>query len=245
MNRLSLIAIACAASTTALGLVISPAQAVSLGELIRDKGTFTDEHLTFSNFSFTVACLDFNNPNATCDELFAAGHVRPTSPFQIGVGLATTPHGPGIEFNDFFRAEDGYGIDLAISYDVTSTKPIDKFHLSFDAILDSGQVEIIETASDMGGNFLGQLFADNITKDQDPENEIPDLAASGSFSKSVYEFHILKDINLTSEIGTGLSNMTTIDQEYSSVPEPLTILGSAAALGFGVAFKKEHSKKKS
>ncbi|MEQ9483779.1 PEP-CTERM sorting domain-containing protein [Coleofasciculus sp. F4-SAH-05] len=238
MNRLSVIAIACAASTTALGLVTSPAQAASLGELIRDNGTLQDEHLTFSNFSFNVACLDFSNPNATCDELFAAGHVRPTSAFQIGVSPATTPHGPGIQFNDFFRAEDGYGIDIALSYDVTSTKPIDKFHLSFDAVLDSGQVEIIETASDMDGNQLGQLFADNITG-----NNVPDLAASGSFSKSVTQFHILKDINLTSEIGTGLSNMTTIDQEYSSVPEPLTILGSAAALGFGVAFKKEQSRK--
>jgi hypothetical protein len=90
----------------------------------------------------------------------------------------------------------------------------------------------------MDGNPIGQLFADNITG-----NDVPDLATSGSFSTPVYEFQILKDINLTSEIGTGLSNMTTIDQEYSSVPEPLTILGSAAALGFGVAFKKEQSRK--
>lgn len=238
MNRLSLIAIACAASTTALGLLTSPAQAASLGELIESNGTFTDEHLTFSNFNMQVACLDFSDPNATCDELFSAGHIRPTSAFQIGVGPATTPHGPGIKFNDFFRAEDGYGIDIALSYDVTSTKPIDKFHLSFDSVLDSGQVEIIETASDMDGNPIGQLFADNITG-----NDVPDLAASGSFSKSVYEFQIVKDINLTSEIGTGLSNMTTVDQEYSSVPEPLTILGSAAALGFGVAFKKDQSRK--
>jgi hypothetical protein len=238
MNRLSLIAIACAASTTALGLVTSPAQAASLGELIESNGTFTDEHLTFSNFNMQVACLDFSDPNATCDELFADGHIRPTSAFQIGVGPATTPHGPGIRFNDFFRAEDGYGIDIALSYDVTSTKPIYGFHLSFDSVLDSGQVEIIETASDMDGNPIGQLFADNITG-----NDVPDLAASGSFSKSVYEFQILKDINLTSEPGTGLSNMTTVDQEYSSVPEPLTILGSAAALGFGVAFKKEQSRK--
>ncbi|MFP4121903.1 PEP-CTERM sorting domain-containing protein [Coleofasciculus sp.] len=245
MNRLSLIAIACAASTTALGLLTSPAQAASLGELIESNGTFTDEHLTFSNFNMQVACLDFNNSNATCDDLFAAGHIRPTSAFQIGVGPATTPHGPGIRFNDFFRAEDGYGIDIALSYDVKSTKPIDKFHLSFDSVLDSGQVEIIETASDMNGNPIGQLFADNITEKQDPNNKVPDLATSGSFSKSVYEFQILKDINLTSEIGTGLSNMTTVDQEYSSVPEPLTILGSAAALGFGVAFKKEQSRKKS
>jgi hypothetical protein len=239
MNRLSLIAIACAASTTTLGLVTSPAQAASLGELIRDNGTITDEHLTFSNFNIQYACLDFNNPNATCDELFAAGHVRPISGFQIGVGQATTPHGPGIRFNDFFKAEDGYGIDIALSYDVTSTKPIDKFHLSFDSVLDSGQVEIIETASDMDGNPIGQLFADNITG-----NNVPDLADSGSFSKPVTQFQILKDINLTSVSGTGDSTMSTIDQEYA-VPEPLTILGSAAALGFGVAFKKEQSRKKS
>ncbi|MFP4104087.1 PEP-CTERM sorting domain-containing protein [Coleofasciculus sp.] len=239
MNRLSLIAIACAASTTALGLLTSPAQAASLGDLIQNNDTFTDEHLTFSNFTFQYACLDFNNSNATCDELFAAGHVRPISPFQIGVGPATTPHGPGIRFNDFFKAEEGYGIDLAISYDVTSTKPIYSFHLGFDSVLDSGRVEIIETASDMDGNFIGQLFADNITG-----NNVPDLADSGSFSKPVTQFQILKDINLTSVPGTGDSTMSTIDQEYA-VPEPLTILGSAAALGFGVAFKKEQSRKKS
>jgi len=241
MNRLSLIAIACAASTTALGLVTSPAQAVSLGELIESNGTFTDEHLTFSNFNVQYACLDFSNPNATCEDLYEAGHVRPLSAFQIGVGPATTPHGPGIRFNDFFRAEEGYGIDIALSYDVTSTKPIDGIHLSFDAVLDSGQVEIIETASDMSGNVLGQLFADNITG-----GAFPDLADSDTFDQPVYEFQVLKNINLTSEIGTGLSNMTTIDQEYTTpVPEPLTILGSAAALGFGVAFKKEQSRKKS
>lgn len=238
MNRLSLIAIACAASTTALGLVTSPAQAVSLGELIESNGTFTDEHLTFSNFTFQYACLDFNNLNATCDELFTAGHIRPISPFQIEVGSATTPHGPGLQFNDFFRANDGYGIDLAISYDVTSTKPIYSFHLSFDAVEDSGRVEIIETASDMDGNSIGQLFADNITG-----NDVPNLADSAFFDEPpVYQFHILKDINLTSVPGSGSSIMTTIDQEYA-VPEPLTILGSAAALGFGVAFKKEQSRK--
>lgn len=238
MNRLSLIAIACAASTTALGLLTSPAQAASLGELIESNGTFTDEHLTFSNFNVQYACLDFNNPDATCDELYAAGHVRPLSAFQIGVGEATTPHGPGIQFNDFFRAEDGYGIDIALSYDVTSTKPIDGIHLSFDAVLDSGQVEIIETAS-ANGNVLGQLFADNITG-----NSVPDLADSDTFDTPVTQFSILKNVNLTSEFGTGLSNMTTIDQEYAPVPEPLTILGSAAALGFGVAFKKQHSRNK-
>lgn len=240
MNRLSLIAIACAASTTALGLLTSPAQAASLGDLIQNNGTFTDEHLTFSNFNMQVACLDFNNPSATCDELFSAGHIRPTSTFQIGVGPATTPHGPGIKFNDFFRAEDGYGIDIALSYDVKSTKPIYSFHLSFDSVLDSGQVEIIETASDMDGNPIGQLFADNITG-----NDFPDLADSAFFDEPpVYQFHILKDINLTSVPGSGSSIMTTINQEYA-VPEPLTILGSAAALGFGVAFKKEQSRKKS
>jgi len=239
MNRLSAIAVACATSATAvLGLIASPAQAVSLGELIDSNGTFTDGGLTFSNFSFQVACLDFSDPTATCEELFTAGHVRPISPFQIGVGAATTPHGPGIQFNDFFRAEDGYGIDLAISYDVESTVPINKFYLSFDAVLDSGQVEIIETAS-ANGNVIGQLFADNITG-----NSVPDLADSDTFDTPVTQFSILKDINLTSEIGTGLSNMTTIDQEYAPVPEPLTILGSAAALGFGVAFKKQHSRNK-
>ncbi|MEQ8959977.1 MAG: PEP-CTERM sorting domain-containing protein [Coleofasciculus sp. C2-GNP5-27] len=31
---------------------------------------------------------------------------------------------------------------------------------------------------------------------------------------------------------------------FASVPEPLTILGSAAALGFGVVLKQEHSRKK-
>jgi len=99
-------------------------------------------------------------------------------------------------------------------------------------------VEIIETAS-ANGNVIGQLFADNITG-----NSVPDLADSDTFDTPVTQFSILKDINLTSEIGTGLSNMTTIDQEYAPVPEPLTILGSAAALGFGVAFKKQHSRNK-
>jgi hypothetical protein len=36
---------------------------------------------------------------------------------------------------------------------------------------------------------------------------------------------------------------TSGDISYKSVPEPLTILGSATALGFGVLFKRENSKK--
>jgi hypothetical protein len=239
MNRQSAFAVACAASATAiLGLIASPAQAVSLGELIRDNETFTDGGLTFSNFSFQFACLDFNDTEATCEELFEAGNVRPISPFQITVGPATTPHGPGIQFIDFFRAEDGYGIDLAISYDVESTVPINKFYLNFDAVLDSGRVEIIETVTS-NGNPTKQLFADNITG-----GDFPDLADSDTFSTPVTQFSVLKDINLTSVPGTGPSIMSTIDQEYAPVPEPLTILGSAAALGFGVAFKKQHSRNK-
>ncbi|MEQ8960205.1 MAG: hypothetical protein RLP02_20160, partial [Coleofasciculus sp. C2-GNP5-27] len=125
MSRLSKIGIACAVGATAvLGLVANPAQTVSLGELIESNGTFQNKHLSFSNFSFQVACLDFNNPNATCEELFEVGHVRPINPFKIQVSPAISPGNPGLQFQDFFRVEDGFGVDLALSYDVTSTKPI-------------------------------------------------------------------------------------------------------------------------
>ncbi|MEQ8970798.1 MAG: PEP-CTERM sorting domain-containing protein [Coleofasciculus sp. C1-SOL-03] len=240
MNRLSAIAIACAASATAvLGLVTRPAQAVSLGELIRDNGTVQDEYMTFSNFTFAYTCQDYSDPNADCEELFQAGHVRPISPFQIGVGPGTSSHSPGLQINDFFRAEDGYRIDLDISYDVESTRPIQSSDLSFDAVVGSGRVEVTDTVSDMNGNEVGRLFADNIR-----DNDVPFLADSVVFDRSVTQFQVLKQISMNSEPGTGLSNMTTIDQEYAPVPEPLTILGSAAAFGFGVAFKKEHSRKK-
>jgi len=238
MNHLSKIGIACAVCATAvLGLAASPSQTVSLGELIESNGTFQNKHLTFSNFSFQLACLDFNNPNATCEELFEVGHVRPINPFKIQVSPTTHPGNPGLQFKDFFRVEDGYGVDLALSYDVTSTKPIQSIHLDFDAVLDSGQVEIIETVSDMNGNPIGQLFADNITR-----NNVPDLGDSDVFDIPVTQFHVLKDINLTSLPGTGIPTMTTIEQGYA-VPEPLTILGSVVALGFGVALKKEQSRK--
>jgi hypothetical protein len=238
MNRLSKIGIACAAGATAvLGLAASPSQTVSLGELIESNGTLKNDHLTFSNFSFQVACLDFNNPNATCEELFEVGHVRPISPLTIEVRPAISPGNPGLQFNDFFRVEDGYGVDFAISYQVESTKPIQSVDLNFDAVLDSGQVEIIETVSDMNGNPIGQLFADNITG-----NNVPDLGDSDVFDTPVTQFQVLKDINLTSVPGTGTSTMTTIEQGHA-VPEPLTILGSVVALGFGVAFKKEQAKK--
>lgn len=45
----------------------------------------------------------------------------------------------------------------------------------------------------------------------------------------------------------GLSNQTMLFGQLKPepVPEPLTILGSATALGFGAFFKREHSRKKS
>lgn len=55
--------------------------------------------------------------------------------------------------------------------------------------------------------------------------------------------------NGTTTLGNGILSFNSIRQNGSysatieTVPEPLTILGSAAALGFGVAFKRKYAKK--
>lgn len=49
--------------------------------------------------------------------------------------------------------------------------------------------------------------------------------------------------NLNNEIGTGLVFLKPEVPVTTPVPEPLTILGSATALGIGGLLKREHSKK--
>ncbi|MFP4124165.1 PEP-CTERM sorting domain-containing protein [Coleofasciculus sp.] len=122
---------------------------------------------------------------------------------------------------------------------------------------DLGTLDDLPTSEANGINNAGQVVG--YAYDLDSlrfapflwENEVMIDLNSLIPADSGWELFIANDINNVGQItGIGLINGTPRPvllnpiSDPTAVPEPLTILGSTTALGFGVLFKREHSRRR-
>ena len=219
MNRQSAFAVACAVcATAALGVVASPAGAfkladgatlynldggnsITLDQLLGDNfknGVQVDDKI-FHNFVFRTACLGMPCPT----EDSPANPVAPVEPVSISVSASQGTSGPGLLFNDFWFARSGHAIDIALGFDVHvvegSGKLINDVHLSFipdfarNLGLDSGQVRIAESVTDLEGTSLinGFLTVDNLSSTTDV-----DISDWAFLNEPTDKVRVLKDIRI-------------------------------------------------
>ncbi|MEQ9667608.1 hypothetical protein [Coleofasciculus sp. G2-EDA-02] len=283
MNRQSAFAVACAVSATAaLGVVASPAGAfelapgatifttpVSLDNFFNPDGTSNDnafqvDDKIFHNFFFQVACQAPGTPAdpRTCDEIknlpAVARPIGPLNPADITVSGSknslSPKSGPGLTFNDFWRADPGWGYDLLLGFDVHVLDPdkqITDVHLGvvLDRPLDNGTIMIGEKVTDIdtGLSLLdkGVLAVDNLSSTTDIGTE--DWA---DLIYPVKKLRVLKDIQLLGvDDKTKVlekATFTGLKQEFSqTVPEPGTVTGLLAigSLSVGAMLKRHFGKK--
>lgn len=277
MNRQSAFAVACAVSATAaLGVVASPAGAftlapgatiftapVSLDKLVGTNNAFQVDDKIFHNFVFQVACQAPGTPGSdTCDDILddpaPARPIGPLNPADITVSGSknslSPKSGPGLTFNDFWRADPGWGYDLLLGFDVHVLDPdkqITDVHLGvvLDRPLDNGTIMIGEKVTDIdtGLSLLdkGVLAVDNLSSTTDIGTE--DWA---DLIYPVKKLRVLKDIQLLGvDDKTKVlekATFTGLKQEFSqTVPEPGTVTGLLAigSLSVGAMLKRHFGKK--
>jgi len=122
--------------------------------------------------------------------------------------------------------------DFIIKYSVTVTDPsmkISDMHMTFNGVaLNNGFCLVDEAAYDSAGfgvNSLGAIQVDNIPPS--PAN----LQAMLTFEQPQTEIYIEKDIELGGSGGSDFASISIIDQTFSQIPEPssvmLTVVGLA------------------
>jgi hypothetical protein len=278
MTRKSALTIAAATATAVLGVSAIPAGAFDLAPGAQiftaptnfgnffdvvtnpdgtngyiDKGNaFQVDDKIFHNFIFQVACLPGPCPNE--DSIFNS--VSPVNPSSIAVGPSQGTNGPGLLFNDFWRAEPGHAIDIALGFDVHVLDPykfINDVHLSFVGDTDLGQIRIEESVKDFDGVSLlasgdDPLMVDNLTANGD---NISDWAF---LTHPVQKLRILKDIQLLGADDIDptkgeRARFTIVTQEFSQIskhtPEP-GAMGGLLAIGtisIGAMLKRQRQGK--
>jgi len=232
MNKLAIAA--AATGVTVVGTLAAPAQAITLGQIQANGGTFMTEHFTYSNFSCNLAKSNLGTellvPNS-CDDI----EINDTNPaFNLEI------QGP-FSVTHLGDSETAF-IDALISFDVMAKNgsDIENIELAFNGAFEGiARASVTETAYDMDGNTIGQLKVTNSaigTDLEDPEFEAGDF----DLLYPVNKLRITKDI-LVQTLPGGSAEISLIGQNYKkSVPEPgtmggLLVLGS---LGLGFMFKR-------
>ncbi|MDY7012113.1 MAG: PEP-CTERM sorting domain-containing protein [Cyanobacteriota bacterium] len=273
MNRKSALKIACAATATAvLGASAVPVRAFDLAPgaqiftgatnfgnffdvvtnpdgvnaYVGNDNAFQVDDKIFHNFVFSVACLPGPCPNDDS----TLNPVSPVNPNSITVAQSQGTSGPGLDFNDFWRANPGSEIDLRLGFDVHVVDPnkaINDVHLSFVGLEDLGQILIEESVRDLetGISLLpsGPLGVDNLSATTDITAQ-----AWVDLIRPVKKLRVLKDIQLrgVDDIDPTQgeqARFTILTQEFSQVhtPEPGTIGGLLAmgSIGIGAMLKRQ------
>ncbi|MEQ9001436.1 MAG: PEP-CTERM sorting domain-containing protein [Coleofasciculus sp. B1-GNL1-01] len=236
MNRQSAFAVACAVSaTTVLGVVASPAGALTLGEPIivgEKKFTFTE--------CFIVRGGNQNVSPGSCDD--------------IGILPILGEH-QGISIRSPFIAFDDSSIDVSLEYILEKADP-DSDSLFTDAKLffngaftGPGLTNVTETFFDADTDeVIGQFGVTNPPPDlMDPPLEtVFPFGGDVPFSKHVAKVKVKKDIGLVAFEGAQ-ANISIIDQtfKHKDVPEPGTVTGLLAigSLSVGAMLKRHFGKK--
>ncbi|MEQ8466266.1 PEP-CTERM sorting domain-containing protein [Coleofasciculus sp. E1-EBD-02] len=187
----------------------------------------------------------------------ATGSTNPT-PISVGVGgtlqngdfsiIRKIPQQPSIIGDgedestrwelDFSQSE---GIETFL--DQIAIKPLASAKLTFTATVSPGNYIATDTISMLGVKSI----------------KVTDIPSFPSGGTQTVELDLIKDFGFTSDEILGSFNseqsgvipwayqddaiISSAQLELTPTPEPLTILGSATALGFGALFKRQQSKK--
>lgn len=219
-------------TAVAVALCSAAAGAATLQDLIDNNGTIVVGNKTFSDFGYSTAC----GP--------PAGSINVT-------GFTWGPFLEGIQIVGPLITAPGGVCDVGIQYKVTATGPelIKDIGASFvlSATGNGGTVAIGESVWDAGfgtGNLIGQSTV-SIGDFVDPPGE--------PIQGDVLNWHLTygprsviwvqKDIGLVATDATSTVGATTINQQFSQIPEPehtaLAVLG-ACALG-GLIIRRRRS----
>lgn len=198
----------------------SPASATSMADLLAG-GSVTCGNLTFQNFR-NFSSVDSGGASApTAAEVF----VNPDA-----ANCGTLNPGPGILIQSAkWNVNAGQTIDTAFTFDVLAPFPIIKdarmSFLAFDA-QDGGDIHVDESLFDINGNFVQSLSVDS---------GIGPFVDTHVFSGGPYAFlTVNKDIALEGN-ANGSASLSTLTQNFSEVPEPMTLGLTGVAL-LGLAF---------
>ncbi|MEM6520381.1 MAG: hypothetical protein AAF892_13680 [Cyanobacteria bacterium P01_D01_bin.71] len=213
------------------------AEAITLGAIQAGGGSFNANGITYSNFTCELTTSSLGSelllPNS-CDEINVLGAFSGFNLAFQGPFSATNLGSSGTAF-----------IDALIGFDVMfdDNSMIDSLGLAFNgAIQGTAIASVTETAFDMGGNIIGQLFVTNspLGSDlQDPALETGDF----NLLNPVSQLRVEKNILLQAGPG-GSAQISLIGQNYESVavPEPISALPlvalGAVAAGRTVLKKK-------
>ncbi len=205
-----------AGQAQALGIPVSLASLVGGGTLVSEDGNFT-----FSNFSATVAgaiSSDLNDYNVQALE-------------------------SGFRLTGAFLVADGNFGDMVLGYTVTAATGIliTDAHLFFNGSFNGG------APPGMGTSVNETLFANG-----DPIAQLSVATSSGGFQQltddaifdPVTEIEVLKNIALSSYGGQGgsVAHISIVDQKFTFIPEPGTmLLGATGLLGLAALGRKRSS----
>ncbi|MEQ8996428.1 MAG: PEP-CTERM sorting domain-containing protein [Coleofasciculus sp. B1-GNL1-01] len=232
MNRHTTLAVACAATATAvMGWVATPAQAITLGELVDSGDNFIvgEKKFTFDTCNIVTGGAGLATP-FTCDDIEV---------ISIVDGDFT-----GFRLQSIFSAINTSLIDVLVEYTLEGVDPGKLFSgakLAFngDGNPDGGFVTgVTEQFTDMFDNIVGQI---NVT------NPPPVFVDEITFDSPVSKLFVSKDIGLAAFVTPAQANISFVDQTFTheSVPEPGTVSGLLAigSLSIGAIVQRRRANK--
>jgi hypothetical protein len=197
----------CASARAQIVTNLNPGQSVDLGNYLDPTGNaiLIGDKL-FDDFMYVAG--------GTTTNLLPAGAIT-LSALSNSVGF-------GLSFGAPFHTTDNILKDFIIKYSVTVTNSpllISDIHMTYNGtVVNGGYNSVTETAYDAAGfgvNVLGQV---NVF------NPPPELQASMVFAQAQEKIFIEKDIQLGGSNLGDSSSISIINQTFSQIPEPSSIM---------------------
>src|SRR6185312_17139908 len=183
---------------------------------------------------------------------FAYGGLSSPTASQVLVTVDTTPFNPGLHFGaNWIVTGANQSADFHLSFTIDVLQggfPIDDDSLGIDfgRIAGSGLINVNETVC-LGGNFANPSGGTGCTNPVSVLQVFGSSASQTTFAHDIYtggatytHLQVFKDIGLSTGAGTdSAANFSSLSQNFSEVPEPMTFsLMGAGLLGLGLLRKR-------
>lgn len=198
--------------------VLSPGQSISLSQLTSTNGSVLVGDKLFGNFSFQYGDTDTNPSN----------NLLPTA---FSLTALSNNIGFGISFSGPMSVTGSVTDDVVFRFSVTvtnSSQLISDVHLDYNGtVLGSGFSSVTESVftGGFGGNLIDQIDVFNVGSSNQP-------SAAANLPTPEQTIFVEKDV-IFGGGATGILNaasISIIDQTFSQVPEPSSILLSMVGL---------------